>query len=146
MGVLAEGLIRSPYGKEERMVSGHSLSSRRAAGQNWAERRSAQRTGRITVPKAATAQIIASMRRPIIKKNAARTSWRMTWFIFFPPLVHRRLARVPSAATQPGCHRITFSQPSLTTGTVPCPYLLPTVICQPAGRSLTGPYEMLSIE
>jgi hypothetical protein len=32
----------------------------------------------MTVLKAATAQIVASMSNPIIRKNAALTSWRIT--------------------------------------------------------------------
>lgn len=43
----------------------------------------------MTVPNAATAQIVASIRRPIIRKKAARTSWRITWFISLPPSAYQ---------------------------------------------------------
>ena len=41
----------------------------------------------MTVLKAATAQIVASMSNPIIRKNAALTSWRITRFIEISLLV-----------------------------------------------------------
>jgi hypothetical protein len=64
----------------------------------------------------------------------------------FPSFITWPLAGMPSAATQPGCHRVALGQPTPTTGTMSCPHLLPAVIGQSDRASFAGSHEMLPIE